>query len=67
MAVYVYDLVCLKCRHVFEVVADGPVAERENRCPECGSEDLHQKVLNYFHNGRWSPAECGSPRGSGFG
>jgi putative FmdB family regulatory protein len=55
------DLVCLDCRHAFEVLPRVAIKPKQKRCPECGSEHTRQTVASYLRNGPLSNPDCGAP------
>ena len=64
-----YDLVCEKCDHVFEVFRQGFLKDEDRVCPECGSQDVHQKFSSFLRSlggaGAGGAPSGGSPVGGG--
>lgn len=61
------DLVCQECKHTFRVLTRTAIKERQKRCPECGSTNVHQTFASYLRNGSLSNPSCGAPASTSYG
>ncbi len=63
----IYDFVCRKCDHPFEVFLNSFVKEKQKNCPSCGSSDVRQTFRSFLRSGPAPSTGCAAPPSSGFG